>query len=90
MYTTDKLLTYRQDQGHYSKFITCTAILNGKVMGYIKSLYDLYRNTIKNSHSLAHLEVCVPLSKADKVLLRSIDEDILHDSLVSFPCEEWW
>jgi len=90
MYTTDKSLTYRQDQGHYSKFITCTAILKGRAMGYIKSLYDLYRNAIKTSHSLARLEVRVPLAKADEVLLHSIDEDILRDSLVSFPREEWW
>ena len=90
MYTTDKSLTYRQDQGHYGKFITCAGILKGKSTGYIKSLYELYRNAIKGSHSLARLEVRVPLAKAAEVLLYSIDEELLRHSLVSFPPEEWW
>lgn len=90
MYMTDKSLTYCQDQGHYGKFITCDRILKGKSTAYIKSLYKLYRNAITASHSLARLEVRVPLAKAAEVLLYSIDEGLLQDSLVSFPPEEWW
>ena len=89
MYTTDKSLTYCQDKGDYSKFITCDGILKCKSTAYIKGIYELYHNTIKASHSLACLEVRVPLAKADKVLLYSINKDLLWESLVSFPPEEW-
>jgi hypothetical protein len=89
LYTTDKSHIYRLDQGHHGKFITCTDILKGKGVDYSRHLYELYRNAADKTHSLARLEVRVPLLHAPTVLL-NIDEDLLYESLLSFSPRIWW
>ncbi|RDB15070.1 hypothetical protein Hypma_005467 [Hypsizygus marmoreus] len=89
MYTTDKSLTYRQDQGHYGKFITCKDVLNGRSKEYIQNLYQLYRNAIRSNYSLARVEVRVPLRHACTVLL-DLGEELVRGSLVSFTRTVWW
>jgi len=88
-YSTDKSLIYRQDQGHSGKFITCIDVLKGKGTNYIESLYNLYANAITDNNSHARLEVRVPLSHANTVLL-DLDHNLLGNSLVSFPPVIWW
>ena len=89
MYCTDKSLTYRQDQGHYGKFITCSDILSGKADKFIGGLYSLYINAIGNHNSHACMELRVPFRFASRVFLH-ISERVLRRSLVSFTRVEWW
>ena len=89
MYCTDKALTYRQDQGHHGKFVTCGDITKGRADGFINSLYSLYLNAIGNNDAHARIEVRVPLEFASAVLL-GFDQDVITRALVSFPRMEWW
>jgi hypothetical protein len=89
MYCTDKALTYCIDQGHYGKFITCKDILKGKSEEFIDKLYTLYINAIDDNNSHARIEVRVPFQYATRVFL-GLDEDVVRQSLVSFPRVEWW
>ena len=89
MYTTDKSLIYRHDQGHHGKFVTCAELLESKGITFIDKLYNLYRNAADETHCHARLEVRVPLAHADTVLL-SIDAKLLYDSLLSFSPRVWW
>jgi hypothetical protein len=89
MYCTDKSLTYRKDQGHHSKFVTCGDIVKGKADGFISSLYSLYINAIGNNNAHARIEIRVPLEFSSKVLL-GFNQDIIWRALVSFPRVEWW
>jgi hypothetical protein len=89
LYTTDKCVTYRQDQGHYSKYITCGDIIKGKASVFINGLYTAYRNAIDNNYSQARMEVRVPIHFATEVLLE-LDGNIICQGLVSFSPMEWW
>lgn len=89
MYTTDKALIYRPEQGHHGKYITPIDILKGKGVSYAQKLYDLYRNAIKDNYSLARLEVRVPLEQSNNALL-NISGELLYDSLLSFNRTTWW
>ena len=89
MYGTDKSLTYRQDQGHHGKFITCRDVVKGKATDFINSLYSLYINAIDNNNAHARIELRVPVGFANRVLL-NIDENVICGGLVSFPSVEWW
>lgn len=89
LYCTDKSLTYRQDQGHHGKFITCGDIIKGKVDDYITSLYSLYINAMDNNNAHARMEVRVPVRFATMVLL-DLDTEVICSGLVSFPSVEWW
>ena len=57
LYTTDKSITYRQDNGHHGKFITCHEVLAGKAESYCENLYNVYLVAIEDNFSLAHIEV---------------------------------
>lgn len=89
LYTTDKALIYRPDQGRFGKFITPADILKGKGIAYAENLYTLYRNAIDNNYSLARVEVRVPLDHGLSVLL-DISDDLIRDSLLSFSPNTWW
>lgn len=89
LYTTDKSLTYRQDKGHYGKFITCRDVLAGKAETYCDNLYAVYLAAMKDSFSLARVEVRVPIQSATSVLL-NLQRETLSQWLVSFPRVEWW
>jgi hypothetical protein len=90
LYTTDKSHTYRPDQGHYGKFITCGDVVKGKANNFINSLYTLYINAIDGSESQARMEVRVPGRFATSVLDEGLDSDVIRRGLVSFPSVEWW
>jgi hypothetical protein len=89
LYTTDKSVTYRQDQGRHSKFITCGDIIRGKATAFINGLYSAYRNAIENNHGQARMEVRVPIGFATEALVE-LQNNILSQGLVSFPSMEWW
>lgn len=89
LYTTDKSLTYRQDQGHHGKFITCRDVLAGKAESYCGNLYDVYLAAIKDNFSLARIEVRVPIRHAKSVLL-DLRRQTIRRWLVSFPRVVWW
>ena len=89
LYCTDKAHTYRHDQGHHGKFLTCTDIAKGKDDKFLTSLYSLYINAIDQHSAQARAEVRVPLEFADEILL-DIDGEVIYKSLVSFPAVEWW
>lgn len=89
MYTTDKSLTFRQDQGRYGKFITCERILKGKATAYIDQLYELYTHAIDNNYSLARIEIRLPLRHGYRALV-SLDGNLIYNSLVSVPTDFWW
>lgn len=93
-YTTDKSHTYRLDRGRYGKFITCDSILKGKAEDYVQNLYTLYRNASKNGNqSLARVEARCHVSQAAELFLNVSQanlNELLRDSLVSFPPDQWW
>lgn len=89
LYTTDKSLTYRQDQGRHGKFITCSDVIKGKANDFIDRLYSLYINAMDKNHSQARMELRVPISFASQVLL-NFNVDVIRRGLVSFPSVEWW
>lgn len=89
LYTTDKSVTYRQDQGHYSKYITCGDIVRGKWASFIDGLYSAYRNAIDNNYAQARMEVRVPIHFAKDVLL-NLNAETICSALVSFNSTEWW
>jgi len=88
-YPTCKSLTYRLDQGHFSKFITPSDILKGKAPRFCSNLYDLYRNAASSNASAARVEVRVPIAFANQVLL-DMDDDFFRQALVAFPKSVWW
>lgn len=90
MYMTDKSLTYRPGQGAFSKQLSVPEVMRGKHGAYIGGIYELYCNAIGHSHSMARLEVRVPLRHASRVLI-GLDREILRESLVSFkPAVLWY
>ena len=89
LYLTDKALTYRADQGHHGKFITCSDVVKGKADDFISNLYSLYLHAIGDNYAQARMEVRVPVRFATRVLL-DLDEDPIRRGLVSFPSVEWW
>lgn len=89
LYTTDKSITYRIDGYHHGKFITAESILKGKATRYIDDLYKLYLNATETSHSLARVEVRVPI-RFGCTVLPTLYQEMLENSLVVFPREEWW
>ncbi|TFK60184.1 hypothetical protein BDN72DRAFT_905193 [Pluteus cervinus] len=89
MYTTDKSLIYLPDGGYYGKFIKPSDTLSGKAMNFITKLYDLYVKASKKNSSLARIEVRVPIAQALAVLL-DFDDDLIRESLVVIPREDWW
>lgn len=89
LYTTDKSVTYRRDQGHHSKFITCRDIINGKSTAFIGGLYSAYRNAIGTNHAQARMEVRVPIHFATEALVE-LSSDVICQGLVSFSSVEWW
>lgn len=89
LYTTDKSLTYRQDKGHYGKFITCPDVLAGKADSYCENLYGVYLAAMKDNFSLARVEVRIPIKHASSVLI-DLHNDTIHQWLVSFPRVVWW
>jgi hypothetical protein len=89
LYTTDKSVTYRHDQGHHSKFITCSDIVRGRSTAFIGGLYSAYRNAIGNNHAQARMEVRVPIRCATEALVE-LNENIICQGLVSFSSVEWW
>jgi hypothetical protein len=89
LYTTDKSLTYRQDNGHHGKYLTCRDVLAGKAEGYCQNLYNVYIAAIKDNFSLARVEVRVPLRHATEVLL-DLRREAICRWLVSFPRVVWW
>lgn len=89
LYTTDKSLTYRQDQGHHGKFITCRDVLAGKAETYCDKIYDVYLAAVNDNFSLARVEVRVPIKHATSVLL-GLRQNMIRQWLVSFPRVVWW
>jgi hypothetical protein len=89
LYCTDKSLTYRVDQGHHGKFIICDDVVKRKADKFIDNLYMLYINAADKHNAHARMEIRVPLHFAHSVLL-NIDDNLLLESLVSFPAKEWW
>lgn len=88
LYTTDKSLTYRQDEGHYGKFLTCKDVLAGKSTGFCNNLYSVYLAAMDDSYSLARAEIRIPIKHALSVLIDLPDD--IHQWLVSFPRVVWW
>jgi hypothetical protein len=89
LYGTDKSITYRPDQGHAGKFVTCNDVVKGKANTFIDGLYSLYLNAIDNNNAEARMEVRVPIQFALQILL-DMDVDVICQGLVSFPSVEWW
>jgi hypothetical protein len=89
LYTTDKSLTYRPDNGHYGKYITCQDVMAGKADSYCEKLYNVYQSAIEDNFSLARVEVRVPIKHATEVLL-SLTNRTICKWLVSFSRVEWW
>lgn len=89
LYTTDKSVTYRVDQGHYGKFITCADIIRGKADEFIDGLYTSYLNAIGSNYGQARMEVRVPVQFATGVLLH-MDKNVVCEGLVLFSSVEWW
>jgi hypothetical protein len=89
LYTTDKSLTYRKDNGHHGKFITCRDVLAGKAENYCEDLYKVYLAAMGDNFSLARIEVRVPVGKATEVLL-GLHAHTIRQWLVSFPRVVWW
>src|ERR1700688_83407 len=89
LYTTDKAVTYRLDQGHHSKIITCADVIRGHANDFITGLYAAYRNAINNNHGQARMEVRVPIAFCKDVLVE-LDRNVICRGLVSFQSMEWW
>lgn len=90
MYTTDKALIYRLDQGHHGKFLKGQDILKrGKASSYLKSLFALYVRASEENSSSARMEGRVPIRYARRFFL-NVGEELLRDSLVSFRRKDWW
>lgn len=89
MYTTDKSITYRPDGNHFGKFLRGQDIIKGKSDDYCHDLYEVYREASEKNYSLARVEVRVPLSNTNDVLL-DLDVDVFRNSLVSFDPSVWW
>lgn len=73
LYTTDKAVTYRLDQGHHSKFITCA---DRKANNFINGLYTTYRNAIDNNYGQARMEVRIPVAFCKDVLVE-LDRNVI-------------
>jgi hypothetical protein len=89
LYSTDKSVTYRLDQGRHSKFITCADAIRGKANQFINGLYSAYRNAIDNNYGQARMEVRVPIAFCKNVLV-DLDRNVICRGLVSFRSMEWW
>ncbi|KAG6906448.1 hypothetical protein DXG01_013908 [Tephrocybe rancida] len=89
MYTTDKALTYRVDNSHFGKYLTCSDVLKGKSEKYLHKLYTLYGEASMTTPAFARVELRVPYKNATLVLL-DIDDDFVRDSVLSIPTQTWW
>ena len=89
LYCTDKAITYRLDQGHYGKFITCRDVVKGKEKHFIEDLYGLYINAIDNNYAQARMELRVPIEFATQALV-DFNTNTICNGLLLFPSVEWW
>jgi hypothetical protein len=90
LYTTDRAIAYRPDQGHYGKFIEAADLLNfAKAKPWIENLCSLYNSAIDTTPAHARIEVRVGLHHAADALL-NLNERLYRGSLISVPRDVWW
>jgi hypothetical protein len=90
IYTTDKSVTYHP-QGHsYAKEVTIWEAMGDKQpVPFLMDLYTTYCKAAKETSSNARMEVRVPITFAEEVLM-DIDATVIWKSLISVPREQWW
>ena len=96
VYTTEKEVTYRANLTgrQQTKNVTTPKLLLEECLRHGQSnacnrLTDLYQQFSTNTDGSARIEIRVPMSQATNALT-SLPEDVLRQSLIAIPREEFW